>query len=102
MNIGAVLLVVVCEDDTNSVLGMSAVQGIEIPQLYEHVDTLSQTNIPERMNSTLTLFLQDKSAVFKEIEARIEVHDHDIVELQRSNKKLFERIQIKRHTIKQL
>ena len=93
---GAVLLMLVCEGDSSEVLGLCVVQGREIPHLYAHVDSLAQQNIPERKNLVLTLFLLQETPALKEIEARVEAHDHDILEFYKLHKKLFDKTKTRR------
>ena len=88
--IGTVLLLLVCQSDTNSILGLAVVHGLEIPQLYAHVESLSaQENVPERKKLTRALFLQNKSLALKEVEERVAAHEQDMVEFYRNNKRVF-------------
>lgn len=92
-NIGTILLMLVCEDDSDDILGISVIHGMEIPQLYAHIESLTQENVPERKKLALTLFMQKESPVQKEMQARVEAHDQEIIEFCKSNRRLFEKSQ---------
>ncbi len=99
-DVGAVVILFVCDSDTSDILGINALHCMEIPHLYAHIDSLSQgLTMPERKNLTMTLFLQRDSSVLKEILTRVDVDDPEIVEFYRSNKRLFENIQIRRSSV---
>lgn len=87
--IGTVLLLLVCENSSDKVLGMCAVHGTEIPHLYAHIESLSQQNVPERKKLTRSLFLQKESLVLKEVEQRVEARDQDMTDFYKANKRIF-------------
>lgn len=81
----------VINKESSNIIGMSVVNVAEIPRLYAHVKSLSQEDVPERKNLTLTLFIQKESALLKEIEGRLATHDQEIMDFNKSNRKLFEK-----------
>lgn len=83
----------VCDNDSNDILGISVIHGTEIPHLYAHVESLLQKNIPERKKLTKALFLQKESPVLKEIEARVEAHDQGMTDFYKRNSRVFEKYQ---------
>lgn len=98
-NLGTILLLTVCDADSGTILGISAVDGMEIPHLYAHINSLVQGRMPERKKMSLSLFTQKETPVLKEIEARVEADDQETVKFYKANKILFEMCQIRRHTL---
>ena len=85
-------MVFVINEETSGIIGLNVLSGIMMPRLYGHVKTLSmEDNVPERKKSILTLFTPREVAALKEIEARLEAHDQDIVDFHRANPRLFEK-----------
>lgn len=99
VNMSSVLLLVVCDEDSGATLGISAVQGLEIPHLFSHIQSLSQENVPERRKMTLTIFTQKESTVLKEIESRIEANDQEVIDFYKTNKRVFEQCQFRKSTL---
>ena len=85
-----------CDSESDHVLGVCAIHGMNIPQLYAHVSTLEQGDVPERKNLTLKLFRQKESQTLKEIMARLDSNDQDVSQFVKSNKRLFDTDQIRR------
>lgn len=97
--IGTVLLLITCDEDSNATLGISVIHGLEIPHLYAHVWSLAQGDVPERRKMTLNVFMQKESSVLKEIEARLEANDPEVVDFCKLNKRVFEHCQFRKHTL---
>lgn len=82
----------VINEETSAILGINVLSCIMMPRLYAHVKSLSEEeNIPERRNTTLTLFTPKEVASLKEIEARLEAHDQDTTEFYKANPRLFQK-----------
>ena len=96
--LGSILVLIICDDDSGATLGISVVQAMEIPHLYAHIQSLSQGNIPERRKMTLTIFTQKESMVLKEMESRMEASDQDILDFYKRNRKVLEQNQIRKTT----
>ena len=82
-------------------LGISAVQALDIPHLYSNASPLSQENTLERKNMSLSIFTQKRSAIMKEIESRIEANDLEIMDFYKLNKRVFEHCQVRKRTLTQ-
>ena len=92
----ATLFAAVFQHDTNELIGLGVVPGVEIPHLLGHVVSLQSTASPERKRVTLPLISVSKTLILNELEARWEIGDSDASDFYKTKRKLLQKMDLRK------